>query len=232
MAFPVVSEPPVTSTVPSLSKLAVCHSRAAANKPRQFPNLKIFGISPDESQLLVAPFTSRTGNMPVWVMPLVGGAPRRIGDLTANDATFSPDGKQIALAKTDGVFLADLNGSNIPKIANVPGENWFIAWSPDGRILRFTHGNYTTNASPLWEVTPQGQNLHPVLPPSTEAEECCGRWTSDGAYYIFTSWRTGHNELWAFKEPPASISWLRHKPARLTSSPFSMVMRCPPITVI
>jgi Tol biopolymer transport system component/DNA-binding winged helix-turn-helix (wHTH) protein len=190
-------------------------------KPSQFPNLKIFGISPDGSQLLVAPFASRTGNLPVWLMPLVGGAPGRIGDLTANDATFSPDGKRIALAKTDGVFLADLNGSNLRRIASAPGRNEFIAWSPDGKLLRFTQYNSTTGASSLWEVTPQGRNLRLVLPPSTElAVECCGRWTSDGAYYLFTSGRTGHGELWALKEPLAGISWLRHKPIRLTSSPI------------
>ena len=190
-------------------------------KPPKFPNLRIFGISPDGSQLLVAPFTSRTGNMPVWVMPLVGGAPRRIGDLTADDATFSPDGKQIALAKTDGVFLASLNGSSLRKIANVPGGSGFIAWSPDGKILRFTQLDSTTGASALWEVTPEGRNLRLVLPPSTElAAECCGRWTSDGAYYLFNSGRTGHGELWALKEPLAGIAWLRHKPVRLTSSPI------------
>lgn len=189
-------------------------------RPPQFPNLKVFGISPDGSQLLVAPFTSRTGNLPVWVMPLVGGAPRRIGDLAADDATFSPDGKQVAVAKADGVFLADLDGSNLRKITSLPGGKGSIAWSPDGKIFRFTQYNSATGASSLWEVTSQGRSLRPVLPPSPElAAECCGRWTSDGAYYIFTSWRTGHNELWALKEPPAGLSWLRHKPVRLTSSP-------------
>ena len=154
-------------------------------------------------------------------MPLVGGAPRRIGDLTASDATFSPDGKQIALAKEHGIYLANLDGSNFRKIASVPGSNWSIAWSPNGKIIRFTQNSPTTRASSLWEVTPQGRNLGLVLPMSTEsAAECCGRWTSDGAYYLYTSGRTGHGELWALKEPPANIPWLRHKPVRLTSSPI------------
>lgn len=189
--------------------------------PPIFPNMKIFGISPDGSQLLVAPFASRIGNMPVWIMPLVGRAPRRVGDLMANDATFSPDGKQIALAKTDGVFIAGLDGSNPRKIASVAGENWYIAWSPDGRLLRFTQQVSSSGPSSLWEVTPQGTNLRLVLPPATEQSmECCGRWTFDGAYYIFTSARNGHNELWALKEPFAGIPWLRYKPVHLTSSPI------------
>jgi Tol biopolymer transport system component len=130
-----------------------------------FPNTKILAISPDGSRFLVAPFTSLNGDMPLWITPVVGGAPRRIGDLTANDATFSPDGTQIALAKSGGIFVADLNGSNLRKIADLPGEHWYIAWSPDGKLIRFTQQIPNTSTSMLWEVTPKGKNLHALFPP-------------------------------------------------------------------
>ena len=63
-----------------------------------FPNTntKILAVSPDVSQFLVVPFESRSENLPLWITPVVAGAPRRVGDLMVNDATFSPDGKQIA----------------------------------------------------------------------------------------------------------------------------------------
>ena len=189
-------------------------------KPDQFPNLRIFGISSDGSHLRVAPFARRSGNLPLWTMPLVGGAPRRIGDLTADDATFSPDARQIALARKDGIFLAAVDGSSFRKIASVPGGNDCIAWSPAGKLLRFTQNNLTNRTSLLWEINSQGNNLRRVLPTSGKLEsQSCGRWTADGAYYIYTSWETGHGELWVLKEPPAGMAWLQNKPVRLTSSP-------------
>lgn len=187
-----------------------------------FPNTTIFAISPDGSQLLLAPFISREGNLPLWIMPLVGGAPRRLGDLLVNDATFSPDGKQIAFATMDGLSLTDLTGSNSRKIVDLPGVNWNIAWSPRAPKIRFSHSPANGWVPSIFEVTPQGQTLHPLLGQSSElAGACCGRWTSDGSYYFFNSWRAYQTDLWALKEPPFDISWLRSKPVRLTSGPIS-----------
>jgi Tol biopolymer transport system component/DNA-binding winged helix-turn-helix (wHTH) protein len=186
-----------------------------------FPNTKIFAISPDGSQFLVAPFTSMSGNLPLWIMPVVGGAPRRIGDLTANDATFSPNGTQIAIARDDGIFLTDLNGSNVRRIASLLGEPWYIAWSPDGQRLRFTVKRSSADASALWEVSADGKKLHPLFTPSSRlADQCCGRWTSDGAYFLFTTVENGSSDLWALKEPLFGFSWFRHQPVRLTSGPI------------
>ena len=44
-------------------------------------NTKIFDVSVDKSEMLFAPFTTRSPDLPLWSMPLVGGAPRRVGDI-------------------------------------------------------------------------------------------------------------------------------------------------------
>jgi DNA-binding winged helix-turn-helix (wHTH) protein len=77
-------------------------------------NAKVFALSSDGSRFLSGPFRNINDEVPLWITPVVGGAPRRLYDLTANDATFSPDGTQIAVAKKDGIYLTDLNGSNVP----------------------------------------------------------------------------------------------------------------------
>jgi WD40-like Beta Propeller Repeat len=162
-----------------------------------------------------------SGNLPVWIMPVVGGAPRRIGDLTANDATFSPNGTQIAIARDDGIFLSDLNGADVRRIASLPGEPWYIAWSPDGQRLRFTVKGPSANAGALWEVSADGKNLHPLFTQSSRlANQCCGRWTSDGSYFLFTTVENGSSDLWALKEPLFGFSWFHHQPVRLTSGPI------------
>src|SRR6516164_4308585 len=178
--------------------------------PVPFANTKIFAISPDTSRLLVAPFTTP-----------VGGTPRRLAGLVANDVTNSPDGTQLALATPDGIFLAQTDGSNLRRLLYLPGENNDIAWSPNGRLLRFTHAEPTAG-SLIFEVTSEGQSLRLLFPSSPEiASACCGRWTPDGAYFVFTGTQNGRSDLWTLKEPPLGISWPRPKPSRLTSGPIS-----------
>ena len=190
--------------------------------PVPFPSTRIFTISPDASRLLVAPFTAIGGTLPLWSMPLVGGTPRRLADLVVNDVTYSPDGKQLALATPDGIFLSQTDGSNLRRLLYLPGENNYIAWSPNGKLLRFTHAEPTARGSLIFEVTSEGLDWRLLFPsPPDISSACCGRWTPDGSYFIFTATQKGRSDLWALKEPRFGVSWPRPKPARLTSGPIS-----------
>jgi Tol biopolymer transport system component len=179
-------------------------------------------MSPDASRVLVAPFTTAAGTLPLWSMPLVGGTPRRLAGLVADDVTYAPDGSQLALATPDGIFLAETDGTNLRRLLYLPGENNDIAWSPNGRLLRFTHSEPTVRGSLIFEVNSEGQNLRLLFPASAEiASACCGRWTPDGSYFVFTGIQNGRSDLWILKEPLLGISWRRAKPRRLTSGPIS-----------
>jgi DNA-binding winged helix-turn-helix (wHTH) protein/Tol biopolymer transport system component len=175
-------------------------------------NTKIFDISADKSEMLFAPFTLRGNNLPLWLMPLVGGAPRRVGDLLVSSANFSPDGTKIAFTNEHGAFLANRDGSGVRQLAALP-ECWGIAWSPDGTILRF----FSEPGRHLWQVTSTGRDLHPFLPSWTAWD---GRWTPDGSYYIFTATKDGQNALWALRESP-SFPWLRQTPTQITFPPLN-----------
>jgi DNA-binding winged helix-turn-helix (wHTH) protein/Tol biopolymer transport system component len=180
-------------------------------------NTKILDASTDQSEMLFAPFTSRGPNMPLWSMPLVGGSPRHVGDIVASAASFSPDGTMIALTNSSGVFIAKRDGSGLRQLAALP-DCWSIAWSPDGKILRFDQ-----SGEHLWQVTPTGRNLHLFLP-SWNAKE--GHWTSDGSYYIFTATKDGRNALWAVREFP-SLPWLQRTPTQLTFAPLDLGFSLP-----
>jgi Tol biopolymer transport system component/DNA-binding winged helix-turn-helix (wHTH) protein len=181
-------------------------------------NSKIFDVSPDKSEMLYAAFTARSPDLALWSIPLVGGAPRRVGDIVASAANFSPDGTKIAFSNTRGVFVANRDGSAPRQLAALR-DCWSIAWSPDGKIIRFTQ-----DGPHLWQVSPAGGDLHPFLP-SWIARE--GRWTPDGSYYIFTSSKDGHRTLkegqtalWALRESP-SFPWLRQTPTQITFPPIN-----------
>jgi Tol biopolymer transport system component/DNA-binding winged helix-turn-helix (wHTH) protein len=176
-------------------------------------NAKIFDVSADKSEMLFAPFTMRNADLPLWSMPLVGGAPRRIGDILASAANFSPDGTKIAFTNTRGAFLANRDGSGLRQLAALP-DCWTIAWSPDGKTLRFgqSHGG-----SHLWQVTATGRDLHPFLPSWNAGD---GRWMSDGSYYVFAATKNGQIALWALRESP-SLLGLRQTPTQMTFPPIN-----------
>ena len=71
----------------------------------------------------------------------------------------------------------------------------------------------------LWEVSAQGANLRPLLagwhnPPN----ECCGKWTADGKYFIFQS----QGQIWALPEEGGFLRKRSGTPVQLTSSPLSL----------
>lgn len=53
--------------------------------------------------------------------------------------SFSPDDKEIAYLESDGIYIADLNGSNQHKLVPLSFKGWSAMpiplWSPDGRFL-------------------------------------------------------------------------------------------------
>jgi DNA-binding winged helix-turn-helix (wHTH) protein/Tol biopolymer transport system component len=192
--------------------------------PLPFHNAVILDISPDQSELLIAPFISRTGNLPLWVVPLVKGAPHRLGSLTADHATYSPDGLRLALSKQDGIYLADRDGTNAQRIAAYTGGCGRVAWSPDGKLLRFTLWDPATQRGLIWEVSVGGGKMRPLFPGwKSSLGEWNGRWTADGAYFIFLSIqdvKSGRGDLWALRESPRFFSWLQSDPIPLTSGPI------------
>jgi Tol biopolymer transport system component len=98
-------------------------------------------------------------------------------------AAWSPDGKSVAFSTWAGeIYRARSDGSEVQHLASAGGQMHAkeVAWSPDGETLRFTW-NYQ-----LWEISSRGSNPRKVLPDwSPSAYLCCGRWTPDGAFFLF-----------------------------------------------
>ncbi|HZD32508.1 MAG TPA: protein kinase, partial [Candidatus Angelobacter sp.] len=189
-------------------------------EPRQIPmpspRAVPLVLSPDGSQLLVVDGQGVPPSGPLWSVPVTGGSPRRLGDISAETGAWSPDGRQLAYARTNELFLASADGTGSRKLCAVEGDINAIVWSPDGGRLRLD-SSQTVGQHQFWEVTADGQNLHRMMvgwhnPP----DECCGRWTADSSYFVFQS----NDQIWALPRP--GLLDRSPAPIQLTSSPMSL----------
>jgi len=162
-----------------------------------------FDLSPRRSEFLCGRYISDELGSELWVVPMLGGSPRRIGDLHATAASWSPDGRQIAFAQRTNLYVANADGSKAHKIAEVFGDIMYPRWSPDGNLIRFSENKYVNGDvwQSIWEVAPDGTNFHRLLNDwSQPPHECCGTWTPDGRFFIFEAMREGRTDLWALSE--------------------------------
>jgi len=169
--------------------------------PTSFSQPSLWDISPNRSELLIAPNDNPFLESRAEVLPLPTGPPRRLGDFESHDATWLPDGQRITYAKGTELYECKSDGTESKKLVSAPGVASWPRWSPDGRTLRFTINDTKTGGSSLWEVQSDGTQLHAMLPGwNSPPAECCGNWTPDGKYFVFQSTRNGKTNIWARRE--------------------------------
>ena len=183
----------------------------------------VFDISPDGSALLMNTARGTSLDGPLWSVPVLGGSPRRLGNLEGHAGAWSPDGKQIAYCKGNEIFLAKSDGGEPRQLLPAAGTAGDIRWSPDGSILRFTVNDPKTNNRSIWQASTDGRNLHPLLPGWSDApNECCGKWTPDGKYFVFQARRDATADLWALNEQGGLFRATHQEPVQLTTGPMNV----------
>src|SRR5215469_15456277 len=156
----------------------------------------VFDISPARSELLLGGPWSETGTpsrRELWVMSLPAGPLRRVGNILALDASWSPDGKHVVFVNGNDIFVANPDGTEIRRLATAPKVPYWVRFSPDATRLRFTV--FTLTAHPedwdVMEMAADGSGLH-HLP----IHGCCGKWSADGQYYFYQTSR----DIWVLPE--------------------------------
>jgi Tol biopolymer transport system component/tRNA A-37 threonylcarbamoyl transferase component Bud32 len=215
------------------SQMGPAQTSASGGEAVPIPTSLIFGdlgwrylydISPDGSELLLPTFLNEiTPEAPLWTLSVLGGAPRRLGNLEAHSAAWSPEGKRIAYSKGNEIWLARSDGSEPRRLLATPGISSDLRWSPDATILRFTLNDPQTNNRSLWQASTDGSHLHPLLPGWNDpANECCGNWTPDGRYFVFEAVREGTASVWALRESTGLFRSTRPQPVQLTTGPMNV----------
>lgn len=67
-----------------------------------------------------------------WQVPISGGAPTRLTQIQTINlfASISPDGNHIASLSGEGIFVMDLDGSNLTRLLFDPGVSGTVSWIP------------------------------------------------------------------------------------------------------
>lgn len=146
------------------------------------------GVSANGRQLLVLGGDGQEQERALWIVPVDGGSPQRVGTLLCHSAAWSPDGKEIAFASDNSIYLTADNGASrhlLHTFTSVPED---LRWSLDGKRLLFLLRNMNTWESTLWKLslgetnpfavasltsessTPSSYNtISPVLDPQDDA---------------------------------------------------------------
>jgi serine/threonine protein kinase/Tol biopolymer transport system component len=215
-------------TVPSkagwtIAQLSVAGGEAVT-MPTPFQSATILDISPDGSEMIAGELwgTGTDAEVPLFIVPLPGGSTRRLGNLVAEAAGWSPDGQQVAYQHGNDLYLASRDGAGSRKLVSLSGViSTGPRWSPDGKELSFSILDAKTGSESLWEVNSDGTWLHPLLPGwRIRPGESYGRWTSDGEYYFFLSRElsgSGTNDIWVMREKSGLFGRSHGEPVQLTS---------------
>ncbi len=189
--------------------------------PSPVKNMTVHDISADHSQLLAGSM-SVTGSResPLWALPLPAGSPRRVGNILASYAAWSPDGRLMVFTKGADLYLANADGTAERHLASAPDTVVSPVFSPDGGRIRFSVESQS-NVSSLWEVRTDGSNPHQLFKGwHTPADECCGRWSNDGRYYFFESGNGQTDDIFAVADSPSIFRKTSSTPTRLTTGPL------------
>ena len=198
--------------------------------PTPFDNTRIFDLSPDHSQFLIGQLTHRGEATPLWLWPVQGGAPRRLGEIMAEEAAWSPTGKDIAYIDGERIRVTTAEGDTSREIAHFHPAPHSLVWSPDGKRLRFTQMEPSQGTDSMWEIALNGGSPRRVLPEGEHGpHEGSGTWLDGGKYFVFSSGvdlRASlavdtQASLWLTKERRGLLSTRSGDPMQLTSGPIA-----------
>jgi eukaryotic-like serine/threonine-protein kinase len=196
--------------------------------PIPFPNVSLNNISPNRAELLVGSFTGSEPIQPVWIVPALGGSPRRFAEPPGSDAAWMPNGDRL-LCRANELIEINSNGEE-KRLTSLAADlfSYWPRWSPDGKVLRFTTNSPAGDK--IWEMAPDGSNLHPLLAGWVGGKEPGGgEWTPDGKYFLFHATENGREDLWAIREQGDVWHKISHEPFHLTTGPLSLAAHQPSI---
>jgi DNA-binding winged helix-turn-helix (wHTH) protein/Tol biopolymer transport system component len=186
-------------------------------------------LSKDGTELLVGNDEGSRGRS-VWVHPVAGGSPHRVGTVLTSwgpwgpgldYAAFSENGTHVLFSQGYDIYSVSRDGSGLRKIRTVGHLSKDFRYSPDARTLRLTlFDPYTEEV--IMSGSADATGLHELV------DGCCGQWTRDGGYFIFSRAFGLRSDLWALPETMKFGGPGQNRaPVQLTAGPLDFQFALP-----
>ncbi len=186
-------------------------------------------LSKDGTELLVANDEGQQGRS-IWVHPVAGGSPHRVGTVLTSwgpkgpgldFAAFTGDETHVLFSQMYDIYSVSRDGSGLRKIRTVGHLSKDFRYSPDSRILRLTQFDPFTEEV-IMSGPADATGLHKLV------DGCCGKWTPDGQYFVFSRSFGLRSDLWALPETKKSPGQgQNHEPIQLTAGPLDFQFALP-----
>ena len=180
----------------------------AALPPGQYTD---FRLSPDDQQLAIAEVDPQTHRPDIRILDLVRGTKLRITYDAATDASpiWSSDGGRVVFrSNRSGVhdlFQRTANGSGQGELlfrsdhAKYPTD-----WTPDGATIVY-HTYTSSTGADIWTLKADGTHPTPLI--ATTFDEMQGQISPDLRWLAYTSFETGHAEVYVRSLSNANRRW-------------------------
>jgi Tol biopolymer transport system component len=135
-------------------------------------------ISPDGKKLLALVSDGFVDERALWIIPTMGGQPQQVGSIHCHAAAWSPDGRKIAFAAQNAIYLTADEGATIREVQAFGATPEYLRWAPDGTSLRVNLRDQKSAMSSFWELTFNDQEQSQVaslIPLHTGLKDCWRR---------------------------------------------------------
>jgi Tol biopolymer transport system component/predicted Ser/Thr protein kinase len=169
-------------------------------------------LSPDGTRLAVCIRDAQSGTRDIWILDLVRGGSTRFTFDPSDDLNpvWSPDGSRIAFTSARkgarDLYMKNVSGVGQEELLLASGVDKNAEdWSPDGNFLSF---NYQTKGGyNLQLLAMSGADHKTTVFHNTPFREVESGFSPDGKFLAYTSYESGHGEIFAQSLEPGGGRW-------------------------
>lgn len=141
--------------------------------PTPFLQAEPVALSGDGKEVFVLAQAGQELERPLWKVPVGGGNPARVGQFLCHAAAWSPDGRALAYAFGNSIYLTTDNGTSVQLLHSFGDVPSLLQWSLDSRTLFVLLSNQAEDGA-LWRLS---------LDPTSQTVESMARLTRDRRHY-------------------------------------------------
>ena len=177
-----------------------------------FANVDLQDLSGNGEHLLGLTYLGTEPERPLWYIPVQGGTPGRISDLTCHLARRSPNNRFVACATGTEIIVRNLETDNSRTVGPFASAVTNLEWTPDGEKIRFSLQDIRAGNFSIWEFPFTDDKRNEMF--SAErlrfGDSCCSSWgwMNQGHDFVYLK-PGGKGKLSLFVKPERSelISW-------------------------